>query len=262
MRISLPRYYAKRLWRAIIEFDLLGDGDQVLVGFSGGKDSLFLLYALKALQAKSPFGFTVGAVHVDLGFAEPSAIKQLEDFCSDIEVPFYLEQTRIADTALHEENRNPCSTCAYFRRAVVNKVATTHGYNKVALAHHHDDAVETFLMSQLYSGQLQTFLPRSDLEKSGLTVIRPLVYLREAKIKEFVEKLPWQPMVSRCPLQGKTHRWKVKELIRELTLENASVYSNIAAAMRGGRDMDLWPAAATWEEMRRKHMRLMGPVGE
>ena len=260
MQLALPRYYTRRLWRAIVEFELLSDGDRVLVGFSGGKDSSFLIYALRALQAKSPFDFTVGAVHVDLGFAEPSAAGMLEDFCRQLEVPFYLEQTQIAHTALKEGRHNPCSTCAYFRRAVVNKVAVSHGYNKVALAHHHDDAVETFLMSQLYSGQLQTFLPKSFLDKSGLTVIRPLVYLREAKIRQFIEELPYEPMPSRCPLQGKTHRWKVKELIRELTSENESVYTNIAAAMREGANMELWPTLAGREEMREKHLRIMRPT--
>ena len=258
MQITLPRYYARRIWRAIIEFGLIERGDRILVGFSGGKDSLFLLYALKALQAKSPFPFTIGAVHVDLGFAKPSEKPRLFDFCNDIDIPLFWEETAVAKTAF-QEGKNPCATCAYFRRAVVNKTAVEEGYNIVALAHHHDDAVETLLMSQLYSGQIQTLLPKTELDQSRLTVVRPLVYLRENKIREFVEKLPWQPMVNPCPVQGKTHRWKVKKLLEELTKENPGVYNNIAACLRHNPNTILWPMIPGRQELQEMHIRLMGP---
>ncbi|NLK07180.1 MAG: tRNA 2-thiocytidine biosynthesis protein TtcA [Firmicutes bacterium] len=255
MRMSLPRHYARRIWRAIIEFELLAPKDQILVGYSGGKDSLFLLYALKALQAKSPFPFTFAAAHVELGFSEQPGVEELAAVCQDLNIPFYCQETKIADLAAKDDN--PCSTCAYFRRAVVNRIANTEGYNKVALAHHHDDAVETFFMSQLYSGQLQTFLPKSMLDETGLTVIRPLVYLRESKIKEFVENLPWKPTPNPCPFQGRTHRFRVKELIRGLTSENPSVYHNVAACMRKSAAPILWPAALDREAMREKHIKIM-----
>ena len=260
MRVELPRNYVKRLWRAVIEFELLAEGDRVLVGFSGGKDSSFLLYGLRVLQEHGPFSFELGAVHVDLGFEEPSDVQLLQEYCHRLKVPFDLKKTKIADVAFEQRQENPCSSCAYFRRAVVNETAIVQGYNKVALAHHHDDAVETFLMSQLYSGKVQTFLPKSHLDKSGLTVIRPLVYLREAKIKEFMDTLPFVPMPSRCPLQGKTQRWKVKALIQDLTRENPFVYTNLAAAMRGDGVVELWPPLPSREEMREKHQRVMRPA--
>ncbi len=262
VQVALPKDYARRLWRAVIEFELLAEGDRVLVGFSGGKDSSFLLYALRALQEQAPFGFELGAVHVELGFREPSDVPQLERYCQQLEIPFYLEKTQIAQVAFKQRQENPCSSCAYFRRAVVNETAVVHGYNKVALAHHHDDAVETFLMSQLYSGKLQTFLPKSHLEKTGLDVIRPLVYLREEKIKAFMATLAFRPMPSRCPLQGKTHRWKVKELIHTLTQENPFVYANLAAAMRGDGLAELWPPVPSKKTMREKHLRVMRPASE
>lgn len=262
MQVALPKGYVRRLWRAVIEFELLAEGDRVLVGFSGGKDSSFLLYALRALRQQAPFSFELGAIHVDLGFRAPSDVKLLEGYCQHLEIPFYLEKTRIAQVAFEQRQENPCSSCAYFRRAVINETAVTHGYNKVALAHHHDDAVETFLMSQLYSGKLQTFLPKSHLEKTGLDVIRPLVYLREAKIKEFMATLAFRPMPSRCPLQGKTQRWKVKELIHTLTQENPFVYANLAAAMRGDGQLELWPPVPSKKVMRGKHLRVMRPSSE
>ena len=260
MQLALPRYYARRLWRAVIEFELLEEGDRVLVGFSGGKESYFLLYALRVLQENSPFRLELGAVHVDLGFDTPSDVPLLEDYCRQLDVPLIVQETQIAEIALHRRRENPCSSCAYFRRAVVNQTAAAHRYNKVAYAHHHDDAVETFLMSQLYSGRLQTFLPKSYLEKTNVTVIRPLVYLREREIKEFIETLPYKPMPSPCPMQGRTHRHKVKDLIEGLTRENPFVYTNLAAAMREDPAAELWPRAAGREEMRKKHRRIMRPA--
>ena len=259
MRLALPRKYVKRLWRTIIEFELLSEGDRVLVGFSGGKDSSFLLYALRVLQETAPFGFELGAIHVDLGFEEPSDDQLLEEYGHQLGIPLYLEKTQIAQVAFEERTENPCSSCAYFRRAVINQTAVTQGYNKVALAHHHDDAVETFLMSLLYSGKLQTFLPKSHLDQSGLTVIRPLVYLREAEIAQLIKSLSFMPMPSRCPLQGKTHRWKVKTLIRDLTRENRFVYTNLAAAMRRDGVVELWPPLPSREELRQKHLHIMRP---
>ena len=259
MQVALRRKYIKRLWRAVIEFELLTEGDRVLIGFSGGKDSSFLLYALRVLQENAPFSFEMGAVHVDLGFEVPSDASLLEEYCQSLKVPFYLKKTRIAKIAFSKEEKNPCSSCSYFRRAVVNRTATAEGYNKVALAHHHDDAVETFLMSQLYSGKLQTFLPIADLDKSGLNVIRPLVYLREAEIERFMKGLSYIPMASRCPLQGKTSRWRVKSLIHDLTQENPFVYTNLAAAMRGDGVAELWPPLPSREKMREKHLHIMRP---
>ena len=260
VELAFPRDYARKVWRAVIEFELLEDGDRVMVGFSGGKDSSFLLYALKMLQERSPFRFELGAVHVDLGFEKPSDVPLLEGFCRQLDVPLIVEKTQIADIALHRRRENPCSSCAYFRRAVVNQTAAAQGYNKVAYAHHHDDAVETFLMSQLYSGRIQTFLPKSYLNKTNVTVIRPLVYLREAEIKEFIETLSYVPMPSPCPVQGKTHRHKVKDLIGSLTMENPFVYTNLAAAMREDAVGEFWPPAANREKMREKHRRIMRPA--
>ncbi len=260
MKLALPRDYARKVWRAVVEFDLLEEGDRVLVGFSGGKDSSFLLYALKVLQNSAPFRFDLGAVHVDLGFEQLSDVPHLEEFCRQLDVPLTVQKTQIAEIALRRSRNNPCASCAYFRRAVVNEIAAGQGYNKVAYAHHNDDAVETFLMSQLYSGKIQTFLPKSYLDRTNITVIRPLVYLREAEISEFVQTLQYAPMPSPCPFQGKTYRHKVKELIESLTGENPFVYTNLAAAMRRDALGDLWPPAASREEMRQKHQRTMRPA--
>jgi tRNA(Ile)-lysidine synthase TilS/MesJ len=130
----------------------------------------------------------------------------------------------------------------------MNRFAQENGFNKVALAHHHDDAVETFLMSILYSGQVRTFLPRTELERTGLVAIRPLVYLREKEIRKAIEFTGYTPVASPCPYDGKTQRQKVKELLRSLTKESRWVYTNLAAAMREGSPMELWPPSILPEE--------------
>ena len=122
------------------------------------------------------------------------------------------------------------------------RFAREHGYNKVALGHHHDDAVETFLMSILYSGQIRTFMPKSYLDRTGVTVIRPLVYLREREIKKAVDFLPFTPVKPVCSIAGTSYRQKVKDLLRELTRDRRWVYTNLAAAMREGNPIQLWPA--------------------
>jgi tRNA(Ile)-lysidine synthase TilS/MesJ len=128
----------------------------------------------------------------------------------------------------------------------------------LALAHHHDDAVETFLMSVLFSGQIKTFSPVTEQDKSGLTVIRPLIYLREWEVKAAYKFFEWQPIHNPCPLDGKSTRQTVKELLRELGRENRSVYENISAAMRIPLErVELWPSELSKEEMRQKYLKAM-----
>lgn len=230
--------------RAVKEFDLLKEGDKVLAGFSGGKDSSFLLYALSVLREYGPVKFKLGAVTIDQGFSEPLNPAPIRQFCRDLEVPHYLEDTKIALMSFTGGKQNPCARCAFFRRDALAKAALREGYNKLALAHHLDDAVETFLISQLYSGQLRTFLPKTYMERTGLVVIRPLVYLREKEIKGLQAKLGFKPVPSTCPLNARTKREEVKELIKELTRKNPQVFFNLVSAMREGKPKELWPPPA------------------
>ncbi|GAW90957.1 tRNA 2-thiocytidine biosynthesis TtcA family protein [Calderihabitans maritimus] len=250
----LPKNYVRKLWRTAVEFKLLQPGDRVLVGFSGGKDSSFLLYALKILQHNFPFSFELGAIHVDMGFEKDSDPSPLEEFCRELGVPFHLQPSRIAQIVFRENNgQNPCSICAHLRRGIINDYAVKKDYNKVALAHHYDDAVETFLMSQLYSGQLRTFSPKTYLDRTGLTVIRPLCYFRESEIKGAFRFINYRPVASPCPLNGRTKRQEVKELIRSLLKKNKLVFDNLASAMREGNHIELWPSKLSREEMKKNY---------
>lgn len=257
MEIRLARPLIKRIWRAVIEFEMLQSGDRVLVGVSGGKDSAFLLYAMQVLKKSAPFPLEIAALHIDLGFGA-DAVERLENFCRRLEVKFFSEKTQIAQMALNHRSQNPCAQCAFFRRGAINKLAVEKGYTKVAYAHHLDDAVVTFLMSQLYSGHLRTFLPKTQLERSGITVIRPLIYIREYEIKRALKDIPFTPVESLCPLEGKSKRAEVGELIHQLTQKNRYVFTNLAAALRQGHHVELWPRQLTKAEMRERHRKVMG----
>ncbi len=240
-RLSLPRVYTQKILRAIREFELIDSGDRILVGFSGGKDSAFLLYALAILSKHQVIPFEVAALTIEPGFEQPLERERLQKYCDWLEIPFLMHQTEIARYALSEENsESPCATCAFLRRGTMNRIAREQGYNKVALAHHYDDAVETFLMSIIYSGQIKTFLPRTELERSGVVAIRPLVYLREIEIQAAQSLLQFEPQPSPCPLDKKTKRAEIKALIREFCQQDQRVFRNLASAMCAGRPQELW----------------------
>jgi len=254
MRLALPKRMIRTVQRAVIEFDLLAKGDKVLVGLSGGKDSTFLLYALAVLTKHLPFPVEVEAMTIDLGFkrVEEMDWRSLQEICDRLEIPYRIQRVELAEDILHHPDQTPCSQCSYFRRAIMHNYAMKHGFNKVAFAHHYDDAVETFLMSILYSGQVTTFLPKTYLERTGVTVIRPLIYLRESEIRSFIKKLGFTPVPSPCSLDGYTKRAEIKELIRHLQKKNPHTFAHLAAAMREGRPMQFWPRELTKEEIREK----------
>lgn len=237
---------------------MLAPGDRCLVGLSGGKDSAFLLYALAALKQKSPFQFDLAAATIDPMFDPDFPAARLQQLCDDLGVPLFLEQSNLAQVAFAPSDQNPCPRCAYFRRGALNRIATREGYDRLALAHHHDDAAETFLMSILYAGQIKTFTPVTKQDNSGLLVIRPLIYLREAQIRTTRRFFDWEPVPSCCPLDGQTTRQTVKELLSHLGAENPSVYSNVSAAMRLPlAKVQLWPPELTREAMRSKYRQVL-----
>lgn len=253
---KLPKSYTRKIWRAIVEFELLKPGDRVLVGLSGGKDSSFLLYALKYIKQQAPFEFDLGALTVDMGFRQGFDTDKLQAFCSQLGIPFYLLTTKFSGVIEGNGKKGACAKCAFLRRGAMNMFAREEGYNKIALAHHYDDAVETFLMSQLYAGQLKTFMPRSYLARSGITVIRPLIYMRESEVSRAREYTGFEPIPSPCPYDGHTKRQEVKELIAQLSTSDNNVFTNLAAAMRSGDHLELWPEKISNSEIKDKNEKI------
>ena len=188
MKYELPQLYFSKLMRAITEFELINDGDKILIGVSGGKDSIFLAYVMAMLKKRLKINFELKALTINPMFSPDFDVNKIRGYITELEIPFETIDVDIAGTIEAQQGKDPCYTCAFFRRGAVNRYAKEQGCNKVAYAHHHDDAVETLFMGLLYSGQIHTFTPSTYLDKMDLTVIRPLVYFREEEIKEALVK--------------------------------------------------------------------------
>ena len=246
----VPAKLLAKLWRAMIEFKMLKPGDKILIGLSGGKDSMFLTAALAEIKKYSPITFELACYTVDGMFSPDFPATELETFCSNYGLKHYHEQINVLSLWKSKNKTNtPCFTCAYFRRAATNRKAQELGFNKIALAHHHDDAVETFLLNIFNSGQLKTFLPVTQLSRSGLTVLRPLIYYREKEVIDYGKQIGLNPIKNPCPFDGKTQREEMKEFIADLSAKNPEIYDHLAAGMRTSPQQELWPAQQSQQEL-------------
>lgn len=237
----VPADYLSKLWRAIIEFDMIQDGDRILIGLSGGKDSMLLTAMLAEIKQYAPVHFDLACYTVNGMFAPNFPKKELEEFCAHYGLEHYSDDIDIM-ASQREADMSPCYSCAFFRRGATNRTAQEKGFNKVALAHHNDDAVETFFMNMMTTGQMSTFLPVTHLTRTGITVLRPLMFYREYEIRSMVRKLGLQPLKNPCPYDGHTKRQDIKEHIKALNKEYPGIYDHLASAMRYQPGQDLWPA--------------------
>lgn len=257
---TMPQPYWSRLLRAILEFDLIEPNDRVLIGLSGGKDSLFLTYALAVLRDRLPINLSLHAVFIDAQFSDGFDTSALRSFCDRLDIPLTVQQVNIAQTIKNQNGKDPCFTCAFFRRGAIGRIAKELGYHKIAYAHHHDDAVETLLMSLFSSGQVKTFRPKTYLSRQDLTVIRPLIYFRESELIDSVSIHAFTPIKNPCPLDGKTNRQDTKELIARLGREFPNLYAHLSAAMREDAVSDLWPKELSRAQMKEKHTAFMRAI--
>jgi len=217
--LELQRLYSLTR-QAIQDYDMISDGDRIAVGLSGGKDSLTLLYALAGLRSFYPRKFTLEAITVDLGNGEFD-LARIKALCERFSVPHVTVSTQIGKILFEARKEpNPCSLCATLRKGALNKAAISDGCNKIAYAHHRDDLIETMMMSLIYEGRFHTFNPKTYLDRSGLSVIRPLIYAREADIIGFANKYDLPVMKNPCPADGKTKRQYVKLLTNRIEKEN------------------------------------------
>lgn len=227
--------------RAIDDYGMIQSGDKIAIGISGGKDSLTLLYALHGLQRFYPEKFNLEAITVDLGHPDfdVSAIRSL---CETMKVPYTVVKTEIAQIVFDErEEKNPCSLCAKMRKGALNDTIKKLGCNKIAYAHHKDDIVETMMMSLIYEGHFYSFPPITHLDRTDLTVIRPLMYVYEADIKGFCNKYQLPVVKSPCPADGYTKRQYVKDMLRKLNQENPGVKERMFSAIVNGNIPDWTP---------------------
>ncbi len=220
--------------KAIDDFQMIEENDCIALGISGGKDSMALLYILAGLRKFYPKKFTLIGVTIDLGFDNLNLTK-IQESCDDLNVPYEIIKTDIADIIFHQRKESsPCSLCAKMRKGALNDAMKKHGCNKVAYAHHKDDVVDTMMLSLLYEGRFHSFLPVTYLDRSEITVIRPFLYVNERDIIGFINKYQVPIVKSPCPVDKKTKREYVKNLIRSINEENPDARERMfTAVMRG-----------------------------
>ena len=226
--------------KAVDEYGLIDDGDKIAVGISGGKDSLTLLYALSELRKFYPNKFEVYALTVHLGI-EGMDFSEIGKLCDKLCVPYYIIETEINDIVFNiRKEANPCALCAKLRKGAFNNKALELGCNKIAYAHHRDDVNETFMMSLIYEGRIHTFSPMSHLDRTNLTLIRPLLFAPEADVIGFAKKYELPVVKNLCPADGVTKRQETKELIKQINSEAPGFHTRLFSAIANG-NIDDWP---------------------
>lgn len=224
--------------KAIEEYKMIEEGDKIAVCLSGGKDSITMLHAFKNLQIFYPKKFDIIAVSVNPGFKFFDT-RFLEDICNRIDVPLFIEKSNAKEIVFDiRKEKNPCSLCANLRRGVINSIANREGCNKIALGHNQDDVLETFLLNLLYAGNIGTFSPVSYMDRSKITLIRPLVYTPEKEIKRYIKRNEISVMAKVCPMDGTSKREDMKNLIFSLSKNIPMIRANLFGAIQ--RNLDDW----------------------
>lgn len=227
-----------RMRKAIEEYHMIEENDKIAVCLSGGKDSITMLYAFKNLQIFYPKKFDIIAISIDPGF-EFFDVDFLQKICDDIGVPLFVEKSHAKEIVFDiRKEKNPCSLCANLRRGVINSVALREGCNKIALGHNQDDVLETFLLNLLYAGSIGTFSPMSYMDRSGITLIRPLVYTPEKDIKRFIKRKGLDVMKKVCPMDGTSKREDMKQMIFMWQKDIPMVRANLFGAIQ--RNLPDW----------------------
>lgn len=227
--------------RAIDDYHMIEDGDVIAVGISGGKDSLALLYALHGLKRFYPKKFTLKAITVDLGLGIQK-LDEIRALCESMDVEYHIVETEIGSIIFDErQESNPCSLCAKMRKGALNEKALEIGCTKIAYAHHRDDIIETMMLSLIYEGRFHTFSPYTFLDRTGLYVIRPMMYVSECDVIGFKNKYDLPVAKNPCPADGNTKRQYVKDLLQQLNLENPGVKDRMFKAIISG-NISGWPA--------------------
>ena len=220
------------LRRCVDEYRMIQAGDRIAIGVSGGKDSLVLLRTLAELRRFYPVPFEVVAITLDMGY-ENADFSPIAKMCEEIGVEYIVKPTNIKEVVFDIRNeKNPCALCAKLRRGSLNDAAKENGCNKVALGHHFDDAVETFMLSLFYEGRLSCFLPVTYLDRTDLHVIRPMLYMTEREVINFANRQNLPICKSGCPVDKETKREDIKQLIRTLEHDYHDLREHIFGAMQ------------------------------
>ena len=218
--------------RAVDDYGMIREGDRIAVGVSGGKDSMLLLVALHHLQSYYPKHFDLEAITIELGF-EGMDFSPVTALCRELDIPYTCLKTDIKEIVFDvRKEDNPCSLCAKMRRGALNDAIRQRGINKLALGHHFDDAVETFMLSLLFEGRLSCFRPVTYLDRSGVTQIRPMIYAGELKISNLAQELQLPVVENPCPQDRGSKRYEIKQLLKTMCEDYPDMKSKIFGAMQ------------------------------
>lgn len=221
--------------RAVEDYRMIEANDWIAVGVSAGKDSLTLLYAMAILRRFYPIPFTLQAVTVDMGFADGGDLSPVAALCRELDVPYTVVPTEIAKIVFDiRREASPCSLCAKLRRGALYGAAKELGCNVVALGHHRDDAVETLMLNLFFEGRVGCFSPVTELSRTGLRLIRPMLYLPEKDIRYFAAHTALPTVPSACPANGNTEREEMKRLLTDLERRHRGLRHRLLGAMQRG----------------------------
>ena len=225
--------------RCVEDYEMIEDGDKIAVGISGGKDSLVLLRLLAALRSYHNKKFTLQAITIDMGLGMDYS--GIEEMCRELDVPYTIVKTEIGPIIFdYRKEKNPCSMCSKMRRGALSQALLDLDCNKLALGHHFDDAVETFMMSLIYEGRISCFQPVTHLDRTGVIQIRPMLYIHEKTVASFAQRENLPVLQNRCPVDKHTKREEIKALIFSLAKDYPDLKERIFGAMQR------YPLAA-WE---------------
>ena len=217
--------------RCVDDYSMIQEGDRIAVGVSGGKDSLVLLVLLAGLKKYFNKKFELEAITIDMGLGmDYSAVQAL---CDKWEVPYTVVKTEIGPIIFdYRKEKNPCSMCSKMRRGALNQAIVDKGFNKLALGHHYDDAVETFMMSLIYEGRISCFQPVTNLDRTGVIQIRPMLYIHEKTVDNFAKRMELPVLENRCPVDKYTKREEIKQLVFDLSNTYPDLRERIFGAMQ------------------------------
>ena len=220
--------------RALDDYNMIEPGDKIAVGVSAGKDSLTLLCAMAELRRFYPVPFELIAITIDMGF-EGADFSPIQQLCDQLEVPYHVIPTQISSIIFDvRKEKNPCSLCAKMRRGALHNAAKELGCNTVALGHHFDDAVETFMLNLFFEGRIGCFSPVTYLSRVDLKMIRPMLYMPEKDVRYFASKASLPVIKSPCPADGNTQREEMKQLLKDLDRKHDGLRYRIFGAMQRG----------------------------
>ena len=230
MRRTDSKWFLTKVKRTIYDFKMIEKGDRVAVGLSGGKDSAALLYIIDIFKRHAPLDFDLQAIYVHLGW--DINLEPLCGLAENLNVPLHVEETQIAKIVFeHRQEKNPCALCANMRHGALHQAAIKLGCNRVALGHHLDDAIQTFMLNLIYTGKIDTFKPSTYLDRTGLYQVRPLIQLPESTLQALVKRENLPVVKNPCPISEKTKRAEMQELFDEMAARYPDLREKCRAAL-------------------------------